>query len=432
MKGIASLVLESGLEVLVEPAPGCRSVSMGAWVPVGSRDEDERLAGLTHFLEHLVFKGTERRSALEIAREIDAVGGDLNAFTTKETTCYYVRVLAEHLPIALDILADITCRPSFDPEQIELERGVVFEELRAARDDPFSVAQDFFYEAFFGDHPLGRPVLGSFETVSKVDRQVLLEYFLTRYGAGSMVLAVAGGVDPEEVRTLAEEHFAGVRHCEAPVRRAPAVARQTAACLRRDSEEAHLFVAFPGLTKSDPRRYAAMFLNEILGGSTSSRIFQEVREKRGLAYSAYSFLDQFEDTGCFGVYVGTAPAKVGEALKVVCDELARLETGDITAEEFEVAQGHIRGALVLSDEDTGSKMSRLGRTRLALGRALSMDDILEEIDSVSLEEVSELARTLVADKGPSVVLVGPFDAESAALALGVDDGELYFRDGNTP
>lgn len=425
-------MLESGLEVLVEPVPGCRSVSIGVWVPVGSRDEDDQLAGLTHFLEHLVFKGTERRSALQIAREIDSVGGDLNAFTTKETTCYYVRALAEHLPMAMDILADITCRPSFDPEQIELERSVVFEELRAARDDPVSVAQDFFYEAFFGAHPLGRPILGSFETVSKVDRPALLEHFLTRYGAGSMVLAVAGGVDPEEVCTLADQHFAGVRRCQAPVRRAPAVARKTAACLRRDSEEAHLFVAFPGLTKSDPRRYAAMFINEILGGSTSSRIFQEVREKRGLAYSAYSFLDQFEDSGCFGVYVGTAPEKVSEAYKVVCEELSRLETGDITAEEFEVAQGHIRGALALSDEDTGSKMSRLGRTRLALGRPLSLDEFLKEINSVSLEEVSELARTLVADQKPLVVLVGPFDAESAALALGIDDAELDFRDSKAP
>jgi predicted Zn-dependent peptidase len=418
---IATADVGNGLVLLFERVPSVRSVSMGVWVRVGSRDEPAERAGLTHFVEHLVFKGTERRSALDIAKEIDAVGGDLNAFTTKELTCYYARVLADAAEVGVDLLADITCSPAFEPEHIELERSVVYEELRASIDDSASAAQEYFYSKLFPAHPLGRPIIGSFESLASIERSDLVDHFERRYGVGTMVVAVAGGIEYQRAFELVSEKFQNLRIGEVPARNAPSVARGAAAVQQRTSEEAHVFVAVPGIPAGDPRRYPLMYLNQVLGGSTSSRIFQEIREKRGLAYSAHSFADQYQDVGCFGVYVGTSPNKVKEVLHVVQEELYRIGNEGISEEEFEVAQGHIVGALALSDEDTGSKMSRLARTYLVLGQALSLDEIASRVRRVTRDEVNELAACLLADSAPFVTVVGPFD-EREARELVADAG----------
>lgn len=401
--------LSNGVTLVAEPVSMARSVSIGVWVPIGSRDDEHSRAGEAHFIEHLVFKGTKTRSALDIAREIDALGGDLNAFTGKEMTCYYARVLDEFAPKAIDLLSDIACNPAFDPAEVETERHVVFEEIRASLDDAASAAHDFFNEAFWQGHPLGRPISGTLSTMAALDRDTLLERFESCYGAGSMVLAAAGNFDFEYLKTTVEESFANLRQATIPERLPPRAPASLLAVGRRECEEAHIFVGIEGLRRDDPRRYALMYLNQILGGSPSSRLFQEVREKRGLAYSTYAFVDQFQDAGCFGVYAATSADRASEALLVLRDELARIATGDIDEEEFEVARGHISGMLVLGDEDTGSKMGRLGRSQLTLGYPIALEELLAKTAAVSLEDVSDLAKTLLDGAPRTTVVVGPFD-----------------------
>jgi predicted Zn-dependent peptidase len=403
--------LPNGITVVAERVPTARSVSIGVWVPVGSRDEDDAHAGQAHFIEHLVFKGTKTRSALDISREIDAVGGDLNAFTGKEMTCYYARVLDEFFPKAIELLADITCNASFDAAEIETERQVVFEEIRASLDDAASCAHDFFNEVFWGGHSLGRPISGTVDTVASLDRDSLLERFMSVYGAGSMVVAAAGNLDPGTIGEAIHEAFGDLRRAVPTERIPPRSTESVFALQKRSSEEAHIFIGVEGISRDDPRRYALMYLNQILGGSMSSRLFQEIRERRGLAYTTYSFSDQYQDGGCYGVYAATAAERAGEALAVLRDELTRMSSGEITEEEFEIARGHISGMLVLGDEDSGSKMSRLGRSQLVLGYPLTLEELLSETSAVTADEVSELAKQLLDGAGRTTVVVGPFEYE---------------------
>lgn len=409
---ITKTLLSNGLRIVLEPTSGVRSVAVGVWVDVGSRDEAEGTYGASHFLEHLLFKGTERWSARAIAESLDAVGGDFNAFTGKEQTAFYVRTLDEDVPLGMDILADITQRPAFRPEEVESERNVVVEEINMYEDSPDELVHDVFGQAILPGHPLGRPIVGTKESIAAMTPAVIAEYFATRYRPDRTVIAAAGNIDPGGFAAEVAGHWgdllgtAPVRDVHRP---SPAVPRRVD---ERPTEQAHVVVGTRTMARDDDRRHALTVLNHVFGGGMSSRLFQEVREKRGLAYSVYSYRSLYQETGIFAVYAGTAPGRAEETLDVVLGEIRRLAAG-MTPDELAAAKGHVRGSLALSQEDTLSRMSRIGRAELTLGRVPEIDDLVAEIDSVTLDDVNALAAEL-AESPRTLTVIGPFPAGAFA------------------
>jgi predicted Zn-dependent peptidase len=410
--------LPGGLRVLTEVVPGVRSVSLGIWIGVGSRDESSRQAGAAHYLEHLLFKGTSTRTAAGIAEDFDAVGGDLNAFTAKEHTCYYAQVLDTDLPLAVRVLSDVLTDATLAPADVELERGVVLEEIAMRDDDPEDLLAELFDEALLGDHPLGRPVIGSEESIRGMSRQTLHDFWRGEYTTPRMVVAAAGSLNHEDVVDLVGEALAGAAAragdaIPSPPRRGGGYTptERPALVLRpEDTEQAHLMLGVPGLGRHDSRRTALSVLNTALGGGPSSRLFQEVRERRGLAYQVYSQHTGYADTGVFGVYAGCAPDRLHEVVTVVRSVLADVAAGGLTPAEIVRAQGNLRGGLVLGLEDTPSRMNRLGRSELDHGRQWTIAESLERIAAVTVEEVTDLARELLAVPLTAAV-VGPYDDE---------------------
>lgn len=405
--------------MLTEAVPGVRSVSIGIWIGVGSRDELPEQAGAAHYLEHLLFKGTTRRTAAAIAEEFDAVGGELNAFTAKEHTCYYAHVLDTDLPLAVDVLADVVTNATMAPADVEVERGVVLEEIAIRDDDPEDLLAELFDEAVFGGHPLGRPVIGSEESVRGMSRRTLHEFWRGEYTTPRMVVAAAGNLVHDEVVELvaaALRSAADRAGAAAPVGPREQVSATLAAgpplVLRPDdSEQAHLMLGVPGLSRHDPRRTALTVLSTALGGGPSSRLFQQVREQRGLAYSVYSTTTSYSDAGTFAVYAGCAPERLDEVATVVRGVLADVAASGLTHAEVVRAQGNLRGGLVLGLEDTSSRMNRLGRSEIDHGRQRSVGESLDRIAAVTTEQVAALARELLA--APlTVAVVGPYDRES--------------------
>ena len=410
-------VLPSGLRVVSQSVPGFRSVTFGVWVGVGSRDEPDHLAGATHFLEHLLFKGTERRDALEISAAIDAVGGEMNAFTGKEYTCYYARVLDSDLPLAVDVVGDLVTSSTIRAADVDAERGVILEEIAMHEDDPTDMVHDQFAQVLFGDGPLGRPVLGSVESIESIGRPAIAGYYRRRYRPQDMVVAVAGNLDHATVvglvrRAFAAAGFADLEAAPSPARlgdrKLPGVGGVRV--VRRTTEQANVVLGGPGVARTDERRFALGVLNAALGGGMSSRLFQEVREKRGLAYSVYSYHAQYADTGLFAVYAGCVPRKVDDVLAICREELDKVAAAGITVEELERGKGQLRGSMVLGLEDTGSRMSRIGKAELVYGEQLSVDDVLARIDSVTLDEVTEVAADVLSAT-PTLAVVGPFDED---------------------
>ncbi|WP_327069167.1 insulinase family protein [Kitasatospora sp. NBC_01250] len=416
-------VLPGGLRVVTETLPTVRSATFGIWVGVGSRDETPVLNGATHYLEHLLFKGTEKRSALEISAALDAVGGEMNAFTAKENTCYYARVLDTDLPLAIDVVCDMLTGSLIRPEDVEAERGVILEEMAMAEDDPGDVVHDLFAKVIYGDAPLGRPILGTQETVKALTREQIAGFFKRRYKPEHLVVAAAGNLDHRTVVKQVERAFAGLL---AKSDAAPAEARRGLRAMRtagrvevlnRSTEQAHLVLGVPGLPRHDERRWAMGVLNSALGGGMSSRLFQEVREKRGLAYSVYSYSSSYADSGLFGIYAGCQPKRVEEVLRICRTELAKVVDEGITEEELRRAIGQISGSTVLGMEDTGSLMNRIGKAELAYGHHLSVDEMLEKIAGVTLEDVQEVAQDVLGAHRPSLALIGPIaDKRAARLA----------------
>ena len=409
-------VLPGGLRVITESMPAVRSVAFGVWAGVGSRDESGALAGASHYLEHLLFKGTSTRSALEISAALDAVGGDLNAFTTKEYTCFYARVLDADLPLAVDVVCDLITSSVIDPADVDSERGVILEEIAMHEDDPGDVVHDEFAAAVFGDSPLGRPILGTVESITALRRDAIAGYYRRRYRPTNLVVTAAGNVD----------HAALVRRVRRAFPVAPSSAQARPAAPRvgrtrrprsggvrlaaRRTEQANVILGVPGLARTDERRFALGVLNAALGGGMSSRLFQEVREKRGLAYSVYSYTAQYADAGLFGVYAGCLPKKVDDVLSICREELAKVAESGLTPEELRRGQGQLRGNLVLGLEDTGSRMSRLGKSELVHGELLTVDDALASIDAVTLEDVQAVARDVLRGS-PTLAVIGPFDED---------------------
>nr|WP_246393826.1 pitrilysin family protein [Pseudonocardia pini] len=405
--------MPGGVRVLTEHVPGVRSVALGIWIAIGSRDERPDQAGAAHYLEHLLFKGTGTRSAQEIAEEMDAVGGELNAFTAKEHTCYYAHVLDEDLPLALDILADVVTSAELAHTDVELERGVVLEEIAMRDDDPEDLLGELFDEALLVDHPLGLPVIGSEESIRGMSRETLHDFWRAEYTAPRMVVAAAGNLDHAHVVELAAKAL-GDGPDAAPVGprgggRGLLPARRTLALRTDDSEQAHLMLGVPGLDRHDPRRPVLSVLNTALGGGLSSRLFQQVREQRGLAYQVYSAQVSYSDAGTWSVYAGCAPERLGEVVGVVRDVLAGAAADGITEAEVLRAKGSLRGGMVLGLEDTASKMNRLGRSELDHGGQRSLTESLARIDAVTQAEVAELARELLSQDLTAAV-VGPFEA----------------------
>jgi len=423
-------VLPSGVRILTEQVPGSQSATVGFWVAVGSRDEQSVTYGSTHFLEHLLFKGTTTRSALDIAVAFDSVGGENNALTAKEHTWYYAKVRDRDLDMAVRVLADMFASSRLDEDDFENERGVILEELAMADDDPGDVAGERFFEAVFGEHPLGRPIGGNPESISAVTRDAVWQHYRANYGPRDLVITAAGAVDHDHLVEVAIAALAAagwdLDTVARPVeRRDPAqglIERGSPlAIVERPLEQVNLYLGVAGLAAADPRRPALTVLNSVLGGGMSSRLFQEVREKRGLAYSVYSFAASYADAGLMGLYAGCSPKRATEVADLMLAEFRRLASDGITAEELARARGQLGGASALALEDSDTRMSRLGRSELTLGEFADLDETLRRIDAVTAEAVRELAAELV-DRPLSAAAVGPvspsafagLDGESAA------------------
>jgi predicted Zn-dependent peptidase len=408
-------VLPGGLRVVTETMPTVRSVSFGVWVAVGSRDETRSLAGASHYLEHLLFKGTNRRSALDISAALDAVGGELNAFTAKEYTCFYARVLDEDLPLAVDVISDLVTSSVVSTADVDSERGVILEEIAMHDDDPGDQVHDAFAAAVFGDAPLGRPILGTPASIEAISRGAVDGYYRDRYRPERMVVAAAGNVDHDAVVSAVRTAFDaagflnGDAAPEAPrVGTGTPIAVGSSCVLNRATEQANLVLGVPGIARNDDRRFALAVLNAALGGGMSSRLFQEVREKRGLAYSVYSYASQYADVGTVGVYAGCLPSKVDEVLAICREQLQHAARSGLTPEELTRGKGQIRGSLVLGLEDTGSRMSRIGKGELVDGWPHSVDESLAQIHAVTLDEVNACAAALLTGT-PTLAVIGPFE-----------------------
>ncbi|MDA2893224.1 pitrilysin family protein [Mycolicibacterium sp. BiH015] len=403
--------LPGGLRVVTEHIPSVHSASVGVWVNVGSRDEGRSVAGAAHFLEHLLFKSTPTRSAVQIAQAVDAVGGELNAFTAREHTCYYAHVLDSDLALAVDLVADVVLNGRCAAEDVEVERDVVLEEIAMRDDDPEDTLGDVFLSAMFGDHPVGRPVIGSVESISAMTRAQLHSFHLRRYTPDRMVVAVAGNIAHDDVVALVREHF-GARLVRGRVPVAPrkgagrVTGRPTLQLVNRDGEQTHLSLGVRTPGRHWDHRWALSVLNTALGGGLSSRLFQQIRETRGLAYSVYSTVDTFADSGALSIYAGCLPERFDEVVRVTTDVLAEVARDGITADECRIAKGSLRGGLVLGLEDSGSRMNRIGRSELNYGEHRTIAQTLSKIESVTLEEVNAVARHLLAKPFGAAVL-GP-------------------------
>jgi len=403
---IRHVALASGLSVVTEDMPEARSVSIGFWVGTGSRDESEVEAGSSHCLEHLLFKGTDSRSASGIAEAVDEVGGDFNAFTTKEYTAFYIRLLAEHFSLGLDILSDIMWRPALRVEDLDAERHVIMDEILMHADEPSDEVAELSSEGLFPRHPLGRDVLGTESSVAAMTADGIRAFFEHHYRPANMVVAVAGLIDHGEVADAVTRATGDGLGGQAPVRMAPVEPVEPLMVRRRSTEQAHLVLSARSVPRNHPQRYALAVVNHVLGGGLSSRLFQEIRERRGLAYSVWSERVAYEDTGFLSVGLGTAPEHVDEALSVVTDELDRLGADGITERELAIARGNLRAETLLASEDSGARMSRLGAGQLLHGEVPDIDEVLGRIESLTLEEVATAASDL-ASAPRTLAAVGP-------------------------
>jgi predicted Zn-dependent peptidase len=398
----------SGIRIVTEAMPEVRSVTVGCYVVVGGRDEPDELAGASHFLEHLLFKGTEQRPARAIAQAVDARGGEMNAFTSREHTAFYLRVPAAELAFAVDLLADVVTMPAFRPEEVDSERQVILEELLLSEDEPDERVHTLCFEALFPGHPLGREVLGTAETVEAMTRDQIAAFHAAHYRPANLVVVAAGDLEHEAVVAGVDGRCGPGGVGSPPVRLAPTVGPEPVAALYRSTEQAHLAVGWRAFDLHDPDRYPLAVLNQVLGGGMSSRLFQEIREDRGLAYSVYSYTSLHADAGALVVYAGTAPARLAEVRALVRAEVDRVCAEGITAEELAVAAGYLEGSLLLGLEDSGSRMARLGSSLCARGRVTPVDDHVAAIRAVTLADVARVVARVLA--GPSTTAaVGPLD-----------------------
>lgn len=399
--------LPNGLTLLTETMPDVRSVTLGVWLRQGSRHETPAVNGISHFLEHLVFKGTETRTARDIALAMESVGGQMDAFTSKEYTCFYTKVLDQHVPEALDLLSDIVRRPKFDPVELERERRVILEEIRMVLDTPDECIYDLFSAHFWPRHSLGRPIQGTADTVGRMSRTRLRSFFRSAYRPGNVVIAAAGNLDARDLGRRVRRTFGDMEPAPVPpVPRRPPRPRGGIVRLARTLEQTHLLLGVPGFPKSVEHRYVLSVLNALLGGTMSSRLFQKVREERGLAYTVYSGINSFQDAGFLMVYAATAPGQAAETVRIVMAELADLAERGPNPDEVAIAREHLKGSLMLSLESTSSRMSNLAQQEIYYGRQFRLEEILRGIDRVSPERVHGICREMFRDTRAGLAVVG--------------------------
>lgn len=401
------LQLKNGLRVVMETIPTFRSVSFGIWVKTGSRNESPEMGGISHFIEHMLFKGTDRFDAKEIAEEFDAIGGNVNAFTSKEYTCYYAKVLDEHLPIAVDVLADMFFRSRFDEEELRKEKNVILEEISMYEDTPDDMVHDLMSRAAYGNHPLALPILGTEENLRNMGPSHLREYMRQKYTIENTVISVAGNID-DSVIELLEKHFGDFATHGIQEQPEPPIFLGDFKFHQKKTEQNHICMSFPGLKSGDPRQYAMVLLNNALGGGMSSRLFQEIREKRGLAYSVYSYHSSHADSGLFTVYAGTAPKQSKEVLDLTKEILHDVSIKGISDSELRKGKEQLKGSLILSLESTGSRMNRLGKNELMIGRHYTLDEMISRIEAVTMDDVNYVLAEMF--KQPfSLAMVGSSD-----------------------
>ncbi|GAX90578.1 peptidase M16 [Effusibacillus lacus] len=400
--------LSNGMRLVIEEIPSVRSVSLGVWINTGSRDESERTNGMSHFIEHMMFKGTDKLSARQIAELFDGIGGQVNAFTSKEYTCYYAKVLDEHFNLALETLADMLINSKLSSDELAKERKVIIEEIKMYEDTPDDQVHDLLASTIFPNHTLGYTILGSESNLLSFTREDMVDYLKLHYRPDNMVLAIAGNVKADDAHKAAEHFFAGLSGSRPVIQQVPPVFHANKQIRKKSTEQAHICLAGSGFAFDDPSIYPLILLNNIVGGSSSSRLFQEIREERGMAYSVYSFYSSYRDGGTFGVYTGTSPEQAQDAICLLGQILSDLADKGVTAEELKKAKDQVKGSLMLSLESTSSRMSRLGKNELLLGRQVTMDETVRRINEVTLEQVREVAAKVCG--GPmALAAIGPFE-----------------------
>ncbi|MDF2939292.1 MAG: insulinase family protein [Paenibacillaceae bacterium] len=399
--------LPNGLRVVLEHIPTCRSVSFGIWAKTGSRNESRAQNGISHFIEHMLFKGTDRHTAKDIAEIFDGIGGNINAFTTKEYTCYYVKVLDEHLPLAMEVLADMFFHSRFDPAELEKERNVILEEISMYEDTPDDLVHDLMAKAVFSDHALGQTILGLEENLHRFQSEDLRMYMQEFYGISNIVVSMAGNFN-DDVMKLVEQHFGAFANPGKEVSLEKPAFHSDLLYHHKTTEQNHICLSLPGCSMKDERQYAMILLNNAIGGGMSSRLFQEIREKRGLAYSVYSYHTAYLDSGVFTIYTGTAPKQTEEVLKVSMEIIGDIIQNGMTEAELRKGKEQLKGSLILSLESTSSRMNRLGKNELMLGRHYTLDEIIERIESVQLDQVRELTKEIF-NRPFALAMVGQSD-----------------------
>ena len=407
------VTLGNGIRIVTKRMPNARSVTMGVWVNVGARDERPEESGLSHFIEHMIFKGTEKRSAVQIAKEFDAIGGQCNAFTSKENTCYHAKVIDTCLGAMVELLSDIFLNSVFHANEVERERQVILQEIKMLEDTPDEHVHVLMAQAVWGNHPLGRSVLGSPETVAEFDSATIKEYFGRAYQPERIVVAAAGNLEHEAFGALVSRAFAVVRERNRfPERTVPAMDRVISAH-PKNLEQVHICVGTKGVHVTDPRRYAGSVLNVILGGNMSSRLFQEIRERRGLAYAVYSFLASYSDTGMCGVYVGADQSHIREILEIIITEMKKIKEEPVDSTELKNAKAYLKGGLYLGAESTENQMTRLAHNEIHFGRHIPLKEVEGDIEKVTAEDILELSRDIFQNDSASLTLLGPVDDERA-------------------
>ena len=403
--------LKNGITVLSETMPNVRSVALGIWVGVGARDEPQEIAGMSHFLEHLLFKGTPSRTAKEISETFDSMGAELNAFTAKELTAFYARMLDEHLPLGIEVLADMLQNTTFMENDIAAEKQVVLEEINLHEDSPDELIHDIFSDSLYGKHPLGKRILGNQGTVKNFDRGKVRDFYRKTYSPSNTVVAAAGNFEHEKLVRLADRFFVNTYAAAFKKRKSKALSQSKLSVLNKTTEQAHICLGSLALSATDKDRFVLSVLDNILGGGMSSRLFQEIREKRGLAYSVYTYHSVHMETGSFCMYAGTSPKNVNEVIKIMQNEIQKIISEEVEENELNRAKQHITGQLVLGLENTSHRMMRLGKSELAQGKIYSVNELIDKVNKVSADDVKRVATRLLDNDVLNLSVIGPFTTD---------------------
>ncbi len=410
VRDIETTKLPNGVRIITEVMPHVRSISVGIWIGSGSRRETAEQNGISHFIEHMLFKGTTSRSAEDIARSVDSIGGNLDAFTAKELVCFNTKVLDQHLPMAFDVIADLVLHPLFRDEDIDKEKGVILEELKMEEDSPDYLVHEIFSSNFWKDHPLGKPILGTRETVKRFDRQMIGDFYKAVYAPDNVLITAAGNLTHDALVELVSRHFKSLApNGAAPAEQVPSTHARISMRNKKSLEQVHMCLGVPSYPLPHEERFACYLLNTVLGGGMSSRLFQNIREQQGLAYAVFSELSPYRDTGCLSIYAGTSIESAGKVVESIIKEFRQLKEDGVSAEELQRAKDHLKGSLMLSLESTSSRMSNLARQEMYFGRFFTLDELVESIEQVTAGHVRQIAQKFFDPKQIALTVLGNLD-----------------------